>query len=332
MSGTENDRRVAARCAGLVKRYPGVVAVDGLDLEVRRGECFGLLGPNGAGKTTTVEILEGLTAPDDGVVEVLGQRWGTGDDRALRERLGVQLQETQLADKLTVAETVRLFRASTGSGRVGRRGDRAGRASRRSATPASASCPAARSSGWRSPARWSRRPSCCSSTSPPPASTRRPASTSGRSSRASARAAAPCSSPPTTWRRRRGCATGVAIVDHGRVIALGTPAELVASLGADQIVELRAGGAARRRPPRRAARGRRRRAPATAAGCCAVRDVGAALPAVLAELERAAGAARAADHPPGDARGRVRPPHRPGAARWLSRRPPAAAPSTRSPS
>jgi ABC-2 type transport system ATP-binding protein len=99
----------AARCAGLVKRYEDVVAVDGLDLTVRHGECFGLLGPNGAGKTTTVEILEGLTAPDEGTVEVLGLRWGTGRDHELRERLGVQLQETQLAEKLTVEETIRLF-------------------------------------------------------------------------------------------------------------------------------------------------------------------------------------------------------------------------------
>ena len=84
--------------------------MDGLDLEVRTGECFGLLGPNGAGKTTTVEICEGLTEPDSGDVEVLGRRWAT-DARALRERLGIQLQETQLSDKLTVAETLRLFRS-----------------------------------------------------------------------------------------------------------------------------------------------------------------------------------------------------------------------------
>jgi ABC-2 type transport system ATP-binding protein len=102
---------LAARCVGLVKRYPDVVAVDGLDLDVRRGECFGLLGPNGAGKTTTVEILEGLTTPDEGVVEVLGQRWGEGHDRRIRQGLGIQLQETQLSDKLTVTETVRLFRS-----------------------------------------------------------------------------------------------------------------------------------------------------------------------------------------------------------------------------
>ncbi|MCA1586074.1 MAG: ABC transporter ATP-binding protein [Acidobacteria bacterium] len=100
----------AVRCRGLVKRYAEVLAVDGLDLEVRRRECFGLLGPNGAGKTTTIEILEGLLEPDSGEVEVLGRGW-TADRQALRQRLGIQLQETQLADKLTVAETLRLFRS-----------------------------------------------------------------------------------------------------------------------------------------------------------------------------------------------------------------------------
>jgi ABC-2 type transport system ATP-binding protein len=101
--------RVAVRCSNLVKRYEDLVAVAGIDLAVWHGECFGLLGPNGAGKTTTVEILEGLTAPDEGSVDVLGYRWGTGHDHDLRERLGVQLQETQLAEKLTVGETLRLF-------------------------------------------------------------------------------------------------------------------------------------------------------------------------------------------------------------------------------
>ncbi len=102
----------AIRCSGLLKRYADVVVVAGLDLTVTDGECFGLLGPNGAGKTTTIEILEGLTTPDAGEVEVLGRHWtGAGESRALRERLGIQLQETQLADKLTVEETVRLFRS-----------------------------------------------------------------------------------------------------------------------------------------------------------------------------------------------------------------------------
>jgi ABC-2 type transport system ATP-binding protein len=100
----------ALRVRGLRKAYNDVVAVDGLDLEVRAGECFGLLGPNGAGKTTTIEICEGLLAPDSGEVEVLGRRWET-DARDLRELLGIQLQETQLSEKLTVEETLRLFQS-----------------------------------------------------------------------------------------------------------------------------------------------------------------------------------------------------------------------------
>lgn len=108
--------RVAVSCRGLKKTYGDVVAVDGLDLDVFAGECFGLLGPNGAGKTTTVEILEGLLEPDAGDVEILGMRWGT-DDRAIRQRLGVQLQETQLAEKLTVEETLRIFRSFFERGR-----------------------------------------------------------------------------------------------------------------------------------------------------------------------------------------------------------------------
>jgi ABC-2 type transport system ATP-binding protein len=95
---------------GLRKQYGDVVAVDGLDLEVRPGECFGLLGPNGAGKTTTIEICEGLTPPDAGEVRVLGETWGR-NPRALRERLGISLQETQFSEKLTVAETIQLFRS-----------------------------------------------------------------------------------------------------------------------------------------------------------------------------------------------------------------------------
>src|SRR5262249_9400169 len=98
----------ALRLRNLRKAYKDVVAVNGLDLEVRRGECFGLLGPNGAGKTTTIEICEGLTAADSGEVELLGLRWDR-DEKTLRQKLGIQLQETQLSEKLTVAETVRLF-------------------------------------------------------------------------------------------------------------------------------------------------------------------------------------------------------------------------------
>jgi ABC-2 type transport system ATP-binding protein len=100
----------ALRVRDLRKTYKDVVAVDGIAWDVRAGECFGLLGPNGAGKTTTIEICEGLTAPDSGDVEVLGLRW-TSDASELRQRLGIQLQETQLTDKLTVLETLRLFRS-----------------------------------------------------------------------------------------------------------------------------------------------------------------------------------------------------------------------------
>ena len=108
---------LGVRCANLVKRYGDVVAVDGLSLRVNRGECFGLLGPNGAGKTTTIEILEGLLDPDAGEVEILGLTW-TEHERELRQRIGVQLQETQLADKLTVEETLRLFRSFYHRGRT----------------------------------------------------------------------------------------------------------------------------------------------------------------------------------------------------------------------
>ncbi len=106
-----NDPAVPAiRCRGLHKRFGETVAVASVDLNVRRGECFGLLGPNGAGKTTTIEILEGLQSHDGGEVEILGSRWG-GDDRRLRARLGIQLQETELPERLTVEETIRLFRS-----------------------------------------------------------------------------------------------------------------------------------------------------------------------------------------------------------------------------
>ncbi len=101
---------LALQVRALRKRYDDVTAVDGLDLEVRTGECFGLLGPNGAGKTTTIEICEGLTTADSGEVEVLGMHW-EADAQELRQRLGIQLQETQLSEKLTVFETVRLFRS-----------------------------------------------------------------------------------------------------------------------------------------------------------------------------------------------------------------------------
>jgi ABC-2 type transport system ATP-binding protein len=107
-SGAAADHALLLR--GLRKAYADVVAVDGLDLEVARGECFGLLGPNGAGKTTTIEICEGLTSPDSGTVELLGLNWNANANQ-LRHRIGIQLQETQFPDKLTVEETLKLFRS-----------------------------------------------------------------------------------------------------------------------------------------------------------------------------------------------------------------------------
>jgi len=271
-------------CRDLAKRYGPVVALDGIDLEVARGECFGLLGPNGAGKTTTVEILEGLTEPDAGVVEVLGQRWGQGDDRALRERLGVQLQDTQLSDKLTVNETLRLFRSFFQRGRPGaeviglvgleeKRGARVGRLSGGQKQRLALGCALVGD------------PEILFLDEP----------TTGLDPQARLR----------TWEvvesfRRSGgtvlltthfmeeaarlCAR-VAVVDHGQVIALGTPAELVASLGADQIVELRTregfrGEALGALPGVRGAAERE------GAWVLTVNDMGATLPALLAELGR----------------------------------------------
>ncbi len=107
----------ALQCRGLVKRFGELTAVDGVELTLRPGECFGLLGPNGAGKTTTIEMLEGLSEPDGGTIEVLGLPWGGRHDREIKERIGVQLQDNQIADKLTVWEVLVLFRSLYDKGR-----------------------------------------------------------------------------------------------------------------------------------------------------------------------------------------------------------------------
>jgi ABC-2 type transport system ATP-binding protein len=93
---------------GLRKAYGATTAVDGVDLDVHRGEVFALLGPNGAGKTTTVEILEGYRRRDAGSVAVLGAD-PSGADRAWRARVGVVLQGTGEFDELTVSEVVGHF-------------------------------------------------------------------------------------------------------------------------------------------------------------------------------------------------------------------------------
>ncbi|MGA9995678.1 MAG: ABC transporter ATP-binding protein [Pyrinomonadaceae bacterium] len=235
----QGAQRFALRCNGLVKRFADVTAVNGLDLEIFAGECFGLLGPNGAGKTTTVEILEGLTAPDGGTVEVLGERWGAGDDRRLRERIGVQLQETQLSDKVTVEETLRLFRSFYKRGHSveevihtvaleEKRGARVGKLSGGQRQRLAVACalvsdpdllfldepttgldPQARLSLWDIVEKF--------------------------------RAGGGTILLTTHYMEEaeRLC-DRVAIMDHGRMIALGTPTELIESLGADQIIEFSA--------------------------------------------------------------------------------------------
>src|SRR6478752_5625205 len=239
MPGTPSPSPLLIR--QLRKSYGDVLAVDGIDLEIRPGECFGLLGPNGAGKTTTIEICEGLTPPDSGEVVILGRRWGQ-DDRGLRELLGISLQETQFSEKLTVAETIELFRSFY------RRG------------PASAAV--------------------IELVQLDEKATARVGQLSGGQRQRLALACALVGDPellfldePTTgldpqsrrqlWDLIEGFRAGgrsilltthymdeaerlcdrVAIVDHGRVIALGTPRELIASLGAGHVIEFGVDGA-----------------------------------------------------------------------------------------
>ena len=110
LSAPKSPAGLSLLLRGVRKAFADVQAVDGIDLEVARGECFGLLGPNGAGKTTTIEMCEGLTPADEGTIELLGLNWHNNAAQ-LRQRIGIQLQETQFPDKLTVEETLRMFRS-----------------------------------------------------------------------------------------------------------------------------------------------------------------------------------------------------------------------------
>jgi len=276
--------RTAVLCRGLVKRFGDVTAVAGLDLEVRIGECFGLLGPNGAGKTTTVEILEGLTRHDAGSVEVLGCRWGTGCDRELRERIGVQLQETQLGERLTVRETLRLFRSFYRQGHaedeviamVGLEEKRHARVGKLSG-------------GQRQ-----RLALACALVAEPeilfldePTTGLDPQGRLHIWEVIEAFLARGGTVLLTTHYMDEAAhlADRVAIMDHGRIIALDAPARLVASLGAEQIVEFHTEGEIPATVltglPGVRAVGQR-----DGETVLSVKEIGVALPAIVAELTR----------------------------------------------
>jgi ABC-2 type transport system ATP-binding protein len=106
----------AVTVRGLTKRYGGRPVLDGLDLEVRRGECFALLGPNGAGKTTTIEILEGVRPRDGGRVDVLGEDPAVAG-RRWRDRVGVVSQGEGAGPALSVRETLDHFAGYHGAAR-----------------------------------------------------------------------------------------------------------------------------------------------------------------------------------------------------------------------
>jgi ABC-2 type transport system ATP-binding protein len=280
------NHQSAVRCRALIKKFADVTAVNGLDLEVRAGECFGLLGPNGAGKTTTVEILEGLTPADSGTVEVLNQSWGAGDDRVLRNRIGVQLQETQLAEKVTVEETVRLFRSFYTRGPDvdeiinsvelnEKRGARVGKLSGGQRQRLAIACalvgepellfldepttgldPQARLKLWDIIEKF-----------------RSGGGTILLTTHYMEEAARLCDR--------------VAIMDQGRTIALGTPQELIESLEADQIVEFSATGELAEETLASLPGVRRVRQRDNGGGySLTVADISRALPSLLAELER----------------------------------------------
>jgi len=215
--------------------------VAGLDLEVGRGECFGLLGPNGAGKTTTVEILEGLNLPDAGEVEVLGERW-QGDGRRLRARLGIQLQETRFPEKLRVREVIALFRSFYP------RGPGVAETLERVELREKAGAYVRTLSGGQK----QRLSLACALVGDPElVFLDEPTTGLDPQSRRQAweiieglkaRGRTVLLTTHYMEEAARLC-DRVAIVDHGKVIALGTPRELVASLGAEHVVEFAVDGA-----------------------------------------------------------------------------------------
>lgn len=99
----------------LKKYYKNIKAVDGISFSIEEGSVFALLGPNGAGKTTTVEILEGLRKKDSGEIKLFGENV-TELSKDMKRRIGVQLQKSAFFDNLTVWETLSMFRELYGKG------------------------------------------------------------------------------------------------------------------------------------------------------------------------------------------------------------------------
>jgi len=226
----------------LHKTYGTVEAVRGLSFEVAPGQCFGLLGPNGAGKTTTIEILEGLLAPTSGEVVVLGRRWGQ-DDQAIRERMGVCLQQTVLSEKLQVDETVDLFR----------RFYRIGRAPESVIHEVELTEKAHARVGTLSGGQKQRLAVACALVGDPellfldePTTGLDPQSRRQVWDIVNAFKAGGRTVLLTThyMDEAEKLCDRVAIVDHGTVIAQGSPRELIASLGAEHVVEFALNGAA----------------------------------------------------------------------------------------
>jgi ABC-2 type transport system ATP-binding protein len=221
--------------SGLRKTFGEVVAVDHLDLEVMRGECFGLLGPNGAGKTTTIEICEGLTDPDVGTVKLLGLSWKTSA-RELRQRIGIQLQETQFPDKLTVEETLRLFRSFFRRGIAVEEAIRIGQLEEKRT---------ARIGGLSGGQKQRLAMACALVGDPELLFLDEP--TTGLDPQARRhlwdlvddlkRAGRTIILTTHYMDEAERLCDRVGIMDHGRIIALGTPAQLIASVGGEHVVE-----------------------------------------------------------------------------------------------